>query len=84
MAVLTDIDRFAEWAKFMSNISSLQEKLGAVNKQDLRDAIDAADDWFEAHITSFYAAMPQPAKSELIDKQKDRMLLQVIQRRFGL
>lgn len=81
MAVLSDVDRAAEWAEFMRVLSADREPV-AVNKNDLRAALNAADQWAEDNAVSFNAALPEPAKSNLTAGQKARMLVQVIKRRW--
>lgn len=82
MAVLPDGDRVALWADLMREISRVVEPLGALNKADLRAAVDAADAWADANASSFNTAIPQPARGVLTAKQKARLLMFVIRRRF--
>lgn len=81
IAILSEANRRAEWAKFMSDSSSTQEEIG-ITKQDLRGALDAVDVWVEANSGAINQALPVVARSGLTNKQKDRLFLQVVQRRF--
>lgn len=81
MPVLTDADRSAQWARAMRDMSDVREALG-VNKPELRAALDAIDGWVEANAASFNAAIPLPARTALSAKQKARLLMLVLQRRF--
>lgn len=81
MAVLSNADRQAEWAEFMREISHEREAI-AVDKNELRAAVNAIDDWVDANVASFNAAIPQPARSALTAKQKARLLMRVVKRRF--
>lgn len=82
MAVLPDADRLALWADLMREISRFSEPLGALTKADLRAALDAADGWADANASSYNTALPQPARGVLTAKQKARLLMFVIRRRF--
>lgn len=81
MAALIEADRRELWAQLMNALSSDREPC-AVTKQDLRAAIDAADDWVEANKASYNAALPQPARSTLTPAQKARLLALVILKRY--
>jgi len=78
MAILTNAERVAIWVEFN------QDTGGSISvvKADLRAALDAADAWVDANAASFNAAIPQPARAELTTRQKARLLLLVVQRRF--
>lgn len=56
----------------------------AVNKTDLRAAVDAVDDWVDANQTSFNTAIPQPARNALTAAQKSALLVYVVMRRQGM
>jgi len=80
MAVMGEADRVLTWAKWMrDNLIAC-----AINKTDLRAAIDATDDWADANATSFNNALPTAAKTNLTAKQKALLLAYVILRRFEL
>ena len=81
MAVLSNTDRVAEWAGFMSDLSSRFEPLNLI-KQDLRAAIDAVDDWIDSNTSSFNQALPVAARSALTPAQKAELLVRVVRRRF--
>lgn len=81
MAVLTDQQRFDAWAEFMQEISMAREGI-AVTKQDLRAALNAADQWVSDNAASFNTAIPQPARGALTAGQKARLLMFVVQKRF--
>lgn len=53
----------------------------AINRNDLRAAINAADDWADANAVSFNQALPQPARGSLTAAQKAMLLMIVIARR---
>lgn len=81
MAVLSDNDRHAEWADLMRGLSADRESCG-VTKDALRAALDAADQWVDDNSASFNSALPQPARSALTARQKARLLMRVVSRRF--
>lgn len=81
MALLNVEDRKALWAEFMSDASHNREVL-ALSKHELRDALDAVDQWIEDNRASYNQAIPQPARSALTAIQKVRLLFCVIRRRW--
>ena len=83
MAILADEQRFEVWAQFMSDLSNGRESIGDLTKQDLRAAFNAVDDWVDANAASLNSAIPQPARGVLTAPQKARLLMLVVQKRFG-
>jgi hypothetical protein len=81
MAVLTDTDRKALWARFMEDLSRNRELI-AVNKADLRATVDAIDSWVDNNQASFNSALPEPAKTNLTAKQKAALLMYVVNKRY--
>ena len=84
MAVLTDEKRKALWEEFMRQLSTRREPLGALIKAELRDAVNAMDDWINANSASFNTAIPQPARGALTAKQKAELFMFVIRGRFDV
>lgn len=56
----------------------------AVNKTDLRAAVDAVDTWVDDNTASFNTAIPQPARGALTTLQKSALLCYVVMRRQGV
>ncbi len=81
MAVLSDADRVDEWAGFMSDASSRFELID-LTKQDLREAVNAVDDWIDANAAAFNQALPVAARTSLTAAQKAELLMRVVRRRF--
>ncbi len=81
MAILSENDRVTEWAGFMSDISIRREPIALV-KQDLRDAINAVDDWVDTNTAAFNQALPVAARTFLTATQKAELLMRVVRRRF--
>lgn len=81
MAQLSEEKRQQIYNQFSSEASSIWEQL-PLAKIDLRAAVDAIDDWVEDNISSFNLAIPEPARSSLITKQKIKLLFMVIKRRW--
>lgn len=81
MAVLSNTDRQALWAKFMSDESGRGNSIDT-NKPDLRAAVDAIDNWIDSNITSFNNAIPEPAKTNLTAKQKYELFKIIADRRW--
>ena len=78
MAVLPDAERKDAWAKWMRGN---REEI-SVLKADLRDAVNAIDDWVDANAASFNSAIPLPARTALTSAQKARLLMLVVSKRF--
>jgi hypothetical protein len=80
MAVLVESDRVSCWADWM------QQNLEEINitKQDLRDAVDATDDWIDTNASSYNTAIPEPARSALTARQKLLLFTIVAFKRFGV
>src|SRR6185436_13164152 len=76
MAVLSDPDRVALWAKLMQDASASRTPLPLL-KAELRAAVDAADAWADAN-----AAAYNTARTALTTKQKALLLMYVIERRW--
>ncbi len=81
MAILSDSDRQEIYADFMRQLSHRRESLD-LKKLELRAAVDATDAWIDANAASFNAALPQPARANLTQKQKVELFLFVATRRF--
>lgn len=60
---------------------SSAETIG-ITKHDIADAIQAADAWVDDNAASFNAALPQPARGALSARQKARVMMLVLQRRY--
>lgn len=83
MAVMTDAQRFEIWADFMRELSNERDPIG-VDKNDLRAAFNAADQWISDNASSFNTAIPQPARTALTATQKARLLMFVVRKRFNV
>jgi 5-methylthioribose kinase len=81
MAVLLDAIRKEIWSDFMEECSSLWEKLD-LNKNEIKAAVDATDQWLEDNDISYNNALPAAAKNNLNKKQKARLLMKVIRLRY--
>lgn len=84
MAVLPDPDRFEVWARFMREQSTKRALLSgaAGSKLQLRTAVNAADDRFEAFINGL-TVPPVAALSALTIPQRLDLIRQIIARRQG-
>jgi len=81
MAILVDADRAGVWAELM-RMRDFGDS--GVLKAELRAAVDAVDAWVEASQAAFNAALPLPARSALTARQKAKVLMDVVSRRFGV
>jgi hypothetical protein len=78
MAELSDNDRAAEWAAFMQE----DDEGCSITKAELRAAVDAIDVWLNDNAAAANNAIPQPARSALTTRQKARLLMHVVRRRY--
>lgn len=74
-------NRFQVWAQSMRE--SALGSVPGITKQDLRAAVDAADDWIEANAASYNSALPQPFRGNANLAQKTLLLCWVAMRRAG-
>lgn len=81
MAVLSDTNRAAVWAKCMQDFSAGREPC-ALTKAELRAAIDAADAWADANAAAYNLALTVTARNNLTAAQKARILMLVIAKRY--
>ena len=82
MAVLPQADRDAVYAAFVADLHTAAGETIAVVRADLKAAIAAVDSWADANAASLNAAIPQPARAQLSARQKARILMAVVRRRF--
>jgi hypothetical protein len=74
---MVEQDRAGCWAEFMRDDGV------AIAKGDLRAAVNALDDWFDANAsTTLNNALPVAARTGLTTTQKARLLRAVIARRY--
>lgn len=79
MAVMSEADRAAVWARWMrENIDAC-----GVTKTELRAAVDALDSFLDINATAINNAIPQPARGALSTSQKARLLAYITLRRWG-
>ena len=81
MPELGDVARREIWREAMSDMSTERESC-SITKAELRAAVDALDVWFNANAAIINAAIPQPARGALNNRQKARLLSLVIRRRY--
>ncbi len=82
MAVLDDTARTQIWRGLMRYLSGLRESI-ALNKVELRAAIDATDTWINDNQASFNTALPAAAQSNLTTVQKTLLFCVVAARRVS-
>lgn len=78
MAVLSDPLRSDTWAE----LQRTPDNPGGITKTDLRAAVNAADDWADANAASFNSELPVAARNALTARQKARLLLAVVEKRW--
>jgi hypothetical protein len=79
MAVLPDIDRARVMAEWMRD----NTEPAPFSKVQLRNALDAADDWLDANIPAYVAALPAGFRTGSTAEQKAMLLGFVLWRRIG-
>lgn len=83
MALLTDAERREAWAELMQELSANPDSSPAqVLKPDLRAAIDATDTWIDGNTASFNSALPLPFRTAANVRQKVRLFVFVLRKRF--
>ena len=81
MPVLSDADRDATTAALEKDRSIVWDLIG-VSRQDLRAAVNAMDDYFQANQAAMNNALPAAAKADLTTKQKALLAIFVIEKRY--
>ncbi len=76
MAVMDETNRSDCWRDYM------REGGVAITKSELREAVDALDDWFDANATTLNSALPLAARTGLSTTEKARLLRAVIAKRY--
>ena len=81
MATMTAAQCRELWADLMAELSARREAVG-LTKEDLRAALDAADQWASDNAALYNLALPLPARTVLTASQKARLLAVVLLRRY--
>lgn len=82
MALLNTAQRAEARTAFIDELARNRGETIATLKADVLAAINAADDWVEANAASFNAALPVAARTTLNARQKARLLLHVVAKRY--
>ena len=81
MATLTTEQRRAIWEKIMRT----SDNCGGITKPQLIEVVAALDDWWETTgATAANAAIPQPQRGILTNKQKARLFVALLEARYGV
>ncbi len=80
MAVLSEADRVDAWSRWMQD----NEDDTSFTKDELRDAVNATDDWIQANQANYVAALPSPFRTQSNLKQKLMLFTYVTGKRFGV
>jgi hypothetical protein len=70
MAELSEETRQQIWRGVMRWWSKENETVAGVTKSDIRDAIDATDEWIDDNQASYNQALPDAARNNLTQAQK--------------
>ena len=73
MASLTNVDRGKITTGLMRYWSRYFVLVSGLSKTDLKDTVDAVDNWIEDNQGSFNSALPTAAKNNLTAEQKTLM-----------
>jgi hypothetical protein len=71
-------------AEFIRVAQNVDGDAGGLTKANVRDAINAIDDWVDTNASAFNTAIPTPARTEMTVKQKTFALAYVIFKRAGI
>jgi hypothetical protein len=82
MAVLPDSDRDLVHRLFEDDQFNRTRTPTTLSRADIRAAVNALDDYFDANASNINSAIPQPARGSLTAPQKARLLVWVIERRY--
>ena len=80
MPVLSEEKREAIWSKFMNEVPGT---VGNCTKADLKDAVDALDDWITNSAPTLDQGVPEPARSALDPHQKTKLFLLIVEERYA-
>ncbi len=83
MAVMTDNQRAAVWREIMERLSAAREPLGAMTKQELRDAVNNTDTWVSSNAASYNTSLPTAFKNNATAGQKTQLLQLVLKGRMA-
>lgn len=78
MAVLVDADRALVWQKWMA---TNDEAIGLL-KAEVRAVVDSADTWIDQNAAAFDEAFPPDARGVLTNRQKQKMVIEILQLRM--
>ena len=82
MANLSDVNRALVAAEY--NRSFPHGETCSATKNDIRAATDAIDAWLNTNAAAMNSAIPQPARGLLTVKQKARLLMRVVSKRYDV
>lgn len=81
MALLPDLDRARTAAQWMRDSTTT---LAACTKTNLRDALNATDQWIDDNQTAFNTALPVTFRTNATLQQKTLLFCYVAMRRAGI
>jgi hypothetical protein len=84
MAELPEETRQQVWRGVMRWWSQEREVLAGMTKSDLRDAIDATDEWIDDNQASYNTALPETARTNLTQAQKTLLFCAVALARVSM
>lgn len=82
MATLSAAERAIAYGDFVGVLCRTPGETITITKADLIAAVTAADVWLDNNAAAYNSAIPQPARGALTARQKARLLMAVIKRRY--
>lgn len=80
MPTLPEETRERIWAGYMESVPGF---VGDCTKADLKNAVDALDDWITNSAPTLDAGIPEPARSALSPHQKTKLFLMIVEERYA-
>ena len=80
---LSEQQRVEIWERFQNDESKLRKSIN-LEKSNLRAVVDALDDWWDTVQAAGNAAIPQPGRDELTNRQKKYLFFLLMQTIFNL
>ena len=82
MAELSAQDRLLVYSTWIDFVSRNRQAIAGLSKAELRAAVNAMDTWIDDNQASFNSALPTAARTSLTTKQKVRIFIEVIRKRW--
>ena len=81
---LTPAERQEVLAEIMREYSHRRDQAPVSSKVEFLAALDAVDDWIDANMASFNAALPLPYQTQATARDKAWLFIRVAEKRFNV